>query len=566
MLPAPQAAALEAARLAAMLELARCFEEKCAKTLGGRKWFSHFEQWLWSSRALSCDSADQSEVQVVPVLPSPAAAAAGEELRRKLTRAGLRHHEAAHMSEHLERRATELAEEVAAIRPREIQGVPVTLRAKSADGRSGCGGGRGGIGGGRGGGRGGGGGGGGGGRGGGGGGGRGGGDDGGSITSASPNGGSNPMCELSCGEVTLQVSARHLDKLRALYKAQAARAATSVAARAAASAAARVADPEAGEGQDAEESTFLARAFCVLARLSALQGGEPKAGGMQAACSYAAFDCLRRDWGGCFEFADTPPFPPYVAPRFPHMSEINSLFFVFLVSLELFASPLNARWSPFCSAAHDVDAPFGSLGSSSDRRLDLSSGAYQANPPYDPPLVQRLVERLEGLLGAACVQRKPLSFFVIIPYWPEKPCWRQLAGSEHTTATLHLEQAAHGFIEGGQHYRPTLWRPANHPSSLFILQSPQSRARYPLDAEREQRLRRAFATPVSACEAPASAELERDALARDPSSKDALSKGPISRVEHSKKAKRRQVEKVREHAVGANWKRMLAKTNKKSKC
>ena len=302
MLPAPQAAALEAARLAAMLELARCFEENCAKTLGGRKWFSHFEQWLWSSRALSCDSGDQSEVQVVPVLPSPAAAAAGEELRRKLTRAGLRYHEASHMSEHLERRASELAEEVAAILPREIQGVPVTLRAKSADGRSGCGGGRGGIGGGRGGG--------------GGGGGRGGGGGGG-VASASPNGGSNPMCELSCGEVTLQVSTRHLDKLRALYKAQAARAATSVAA----SAAARVADPEAGEGQepgdDAEESTFLARAFCVLARLSALQGGKPKAGGMQAACSYAAFDCLRRDWGGFFSFADTPPFPHMSHPVSP---------------------------------------------------------------------------------------------------------------------------------------------------------------------------------------------------------------------------------------------------------
>ncbi len=75
-----------------------------------------------------------------------------------------------------------------------------------------------------------------------------------------------------------------------------------------------------GGGECEEE--LAARAFCVLARLLALQGGEERAGGMQGACPPAVFDVLRRDLD---------------------------------VRLELFASPLNARYPRYCSAA--VSAP-----------------------------------------------------------------------------------------------------------------------------------------------------------------------------------------------------------------
>ena len=135
----------------------------------------------------------------------------------------------------------------------------------------------------------------------------------------------------------------------------------------------------------------------------------------QAACPVAAFDVLREDLG---------------------------------VSSELFASPLNCRFPRFCSAAADADEPFGSVGSFFDCDLrsgarraapppppprpappprcadlappcnptphspwqpsaplnpnpDPKPGAYLANPPFDPTVVERMIIRMEELLGAA---------------------------------------------------------------------------------------------------------------------------------------------------------------------
>ena len=125
------------------------------------------------------------------------------------------------------------------------------------------------------------------------------------------------------------------------------------------------------------------------------------------------------------------------------------------VSSELFASPLNCRFPRFCSAAADADEPFGSVGSFFDCDLrsgarraapprprpappqprprpapalrrprtalqpfatphspwqpsaplnpnpDPDPGAYLANPPFDPTVVERMIIRMEELLGAA---------------------------------------------------------------------------------------------------------------------------------------------------------------------
>ena len=80
--------------------------------------------------------------------------------------------------------------------------------------------------------------------------------------------------------------------------------------------------------------------------------------------------------------------------------------------MECFASPLNARSSPFCSAFPDCDRPFGSLGSF----LDLSprNGAFEANPPFVPLLIGAMCKHMEALLAAAEADQQPLLFAVIV--------------------------------------------------------------------------------------------------------------------------------------------------------
>ena len=172
------------------------------------------------------------------------------------------------------------------------------------------------------------------------------------------------------------------------------------------------------------------------------------------------------------------------------------------VSSELFASPLNCRFPRFCSAAHDCDAPLGSAGSFLG--YWPRSGAFLANPPFVPSLVSRMAAHMAQLLEAANTAGGLLLFIVVVPYWPDKPCWQQLSSSKHTTATLRLAQAEHGYYEGGQHYRPALWKPATHDTSVFFLHSAKARTTCPLTASKERRLREAFTQPAASRSAAAS--------------------------------------------------------------
>lgn len=398
-----------AAELEAVAALAREFHRECAATLGGRKWHAHFEQWLWAARADWLFSGAP-----LPVIPNPLAPAAAAELSRKLSLAGRERAETAGTCKRLEVLASTLAAELP----------PPGRTATSKDTIS--------------------------------------------VTEFPLNdpGLQQPASGLLAlkptqGGPRVLVSRLHFDKLRKLH---------------AAASASR--DCGEGPGRDMASSsctpprqtghgdqTFLADAYCVLARVLALQGGEMRAGGMQAACSNAVFDALHADFG---------------------------------LKLEGFASPVNCRFVPFCSAAEDVDAAFGSLGSFYGERaaVALRQGCHLLNPPYDAAAVSALAIRVDALLHEATAANDVLTFFIVIPYWPDKPCWRMLNDSVHRSATMLLPQCEHGFCEGAQQYRPTIWRLSNHPSSVFILQSPAARTSQAWGSGPEQRLRAAFATPV----------------------------------------------------------------------
>eukprot|EP00966_Prymnesium_polylepis_P108070 2502730-Prymnesium_polylepis.2 len=64
-----------------------------------------------------------------------------------------------------------------------------------------------------------------------------------------------------------------------------------------------------------------------------------------------------------------------------------------------------------------------------------------------------MARRMDALLAQADGAAAPLTFVVVIPHWPDKPCWRALAESGWTRASLRVPQAEHGYMEGGQHYR-----------------------------------------------------------------------------------------------------------------
>ena len=403
--------ALEAHRLELVRELAAAFQQACATALGGRKWFSHFEQWLWSARSDSAECADG----VAPVLPLNPAAAATEELHAKLVRTGMDSTDAQAVCAKLGAKAAELA-----------RGANVM---SSGGSRS-------------------------------------------ATVSVSPGNGTG-MLMLSCRSVEVDCSERHLAKLRTLHAAHAAAEAKRLQRKRKREGgkAGRSSGPDGPGGpsgsvpEPAAEEEVEAAAFCAVARLLALQGAQPRAGGNQAACPAALLDALRSDFG---------------------------------VTMEAFASPLNCRFLRYCSAAADCDAPFGSVGSFFDFRPRC--GALVANPPFVPAVVARMAAHMEALLDEAASAATHLLFVVVIPFWPDAPCWRALNESRHALApSMRVPQAEHGYYEGGQHCKAVggapAWKPATHDTSLFFLGSPKARAACPLTYQKEQRLRRAFRPP-----------------------------------------------------------------------
>ena len=122
------------------------------------------------------------------------------------------------------------------------------------------------------------------------------------------------------------------------------------------------------------------------------------------------------------------------------------------------------------------------------------AGAFLANPPFDPPLVAALAARITSLLATADAASPPaaLAFVVVVPCWPEQPCWLALRPSAHHT--LRLPRSKHAYIDGGQHLgrRATPLRLSNHDSSVFFCRSAAAQRAAPLTHSREQRLREAF--------------------------------------------------------------------------
>lgn len=108
--------------------------------------------------------------------------------------------------------------------------------------------------------------------------------------------------------------------------------------------------------------------------------------------------------------------------------------------MECFASPLNCRYAPFCSAYPDTDAPFGSAGSFLD--FQPVSGSFEANPPFESELFLAAVRHAEKLLsrGALGKQQQPLSFAFVCPGWEDMEAWVAMEESRFLTRKIVISK------------------------------------------------------------------------------------------------------------------------------
>lgn len=239
------------------------------------------------------------------------------------------------------------------------------------------------------------------------------------------------MRQLAYGHSTVKVSAEHFAKLHELYARK---------------------HGLNGDGSSMalkDQRQFESALFCLLLRYDSLDGG-----GFQAALNEECFDVLLKE---------------------------------FDCKMECFASPLNCRYSRFCSAFLDTDFAFGSIGSFFG--FSPRSGCFEANPPFIPELIKRMAEHMTTLFIAA---DGPLAFIVIIPSWQETEGWQQLNASRYNQKHLFIPQKKHGYCEGKQQIRKTRWRIASFDTSVFFLQNYEACNQWPVTEKSLELLKQAF--------------------------------------------------------------------------
>lgn len=134
---------------------------------------------------------------------------------------------------------------------------------------------------------------------------------------------------------------------------------------------------------------------------------------------------------------------------------------------ECFASPLNAHNKTYCSAFIDTDKKFGSVGSFFD--FYPKNGFYEANPPFNEIIMQKMVEHIEYLLINTS---DALSFLIIVPKWNDdaSPMWQSLTNSRFNKQNFDIESDKHKYFKGDKFKTDKdLYWTAKHTTSIFIL-------------------------------------------------------------------------------------------------
>ena len=194
--------------------------------------------------------------------------------------------------------------------------------------------------------------------------------------------------------------------------------------------------------------SFSNSLFCCLARYEALQGK-----GYQCAVPGIAFDAAAEKCG-------------------------------LGTTIECFASPLNCRYTTYCSAFPDIEHSFGSLGSFFDDAFFPLEGSFEANPPFVPETMSMMGAKLDRLLSNK--DAKELSFLVVVPAWGAgiQFC-EDLESSKFVRANTRVPAASHAYCDGAQHNRVIRGdsvdlRPSSWDTAVILLQNNLGAARWPV--------------------------------------------------------------------------------------
>jgi phosphorylated CTD-interacting factor 1 len=261
----------------------------------------------------------------------------------------------------------------------------------------------------------------------------------------------------------------------------------------------------------AERAThaYHAALFSLIMRYSALSGGQQindfRGGGMQGAVHDAVFDTLSRWFGGAGGGGGCAP--------------------AFAGGTECFASPFNSALPSYLSAfpSPDLDGHFGSRGDffmSSSALLDRvfppggPPGWFELNPPFSPGVMTKMADGVGTLLETHERMGSDVTCIVVIPTVrgsktddgpghrskakekvekkkrkrfvdgdeggdglasivsnAAKQSFNQLVNSPYCRSHIILPAREHGFLEGGQHLRPTKFKESQCSTSVIVLRS-----------------------------------------------------------------------------------------------
>ena len=161
---------------------------------------------------------------------------------------------------------------------------------------------------------------------------------------------------------------------------------------------------------------------------------------------------------------------------------------------ECFASPMNAcsLIGSFCSRFPDTDKSFGSKGSFFE--FTAEEGCFESNPPFVEECMIRNIKHILELMEKAEIQKKALTFFIVVPRWDDSDCesynltvygTRERPNSEakgkYFVTMIALDKDQH-FYRNGMAYQDNFKvMKARHNSLMLVLQSPKARDLHPID-------------------------------------------------------------------------------------
>jgi hypothetical protein len=263
------------------------------------------------------------------------------------------------------------------------------------------------------------------------------------LTSERAEGGA-AITVLRCGEVSLPILTRSLDKLRLLYWPS---------------------DVATAAGSpSAAEELFLQRAFAMLLRYHSLSG--------------ALDDCDRNSG-----------MHASVHPSFS-----LQLFAQFGVDTDAFANPLNATHPWFHSLFPDVDVWFGSLGSFFDAPQRVSATlpfAMHVNPPFETQSIVRSAETMLQLLRQQCAPSTPRTFVMVIPDWGGAKLQPVIDGLKNAPECVFVRLiSAHDsvYVDGHQHRLVCPFFKLGSKTLLMVLQNDAAKRSCPVEGPAETAL------------------------------------------------------------------------------